>query len=444
MKLATELYDSDDAVPSRTPPLVARDVKLQPSPSPEYPSPPPQSPSPELSTTSKRRGRKRRTQPSQSDGVLIGVLGDHNNPEIAAQAAELPLNSASQSEAGDSDVAMEEVEEGGAVAERNLAQVAQDAINEVRGRSCSPRTEGARRIRPPKLQTVALESQMRRLSPSGHTKREEWREASKERPDLHHPTGDLSHSIKPEKASLPAIVSAPSQGDFHFRRHGSNPTAISPELRKHTIALSEGSPMETLPAIQHSPSLNPGKSANHQQNLPSLQHLALPLDPRSPQDNDLRSLGVSQRHTFPMQSPSAGSLTSRATFPSSQTRINGLPRPYPPSHPSPASTYSETSPRDTYRQSLDATSLSPPGKPERQFYASGRTLQSDELTPASSESHASTTNSAEAPLSAENMSVDGPRPILPPLLSEGYTGGIYRCDFPGCTAVPFQTQYLLK
>ena len=37
------------------------------------------------------------------------------------------------------------------------------------------------------------------------------------------------------------------------------------------------------------------------------------------------------------------------------------------------------------------------------------------------------------------------RPGLPSLLAGPYfSEGSFKCDFPGCTAVPFQTQYLLK
>jgi len=450
VKLATELYDSDDAAPSRTPPLVRREVKLQPSPSPEYPTPPPRSPSPEPSNTAKRRGRRRRTQPSQSDGVLISVLGGLNNPDIANRAAESPLNSASQSEIEDSDVAMEEVEEGGAVAGRNLlAQVAQDAIQvggheEAQSRSCSPRPDSVRRVRPPKLQTRALDAQLRRPGPSGLATVKEKGNNAQRRSSPQNLPANVPHPGTFEKKPPHTNSHSSAQGDSPLGRNGSYSTMFSPALRKHTIALSEGSPMETLPAIQQSPNLSSGKSPSNQPSLPSLQHLALPLDARSPKDNDLRSLGMSQRHTFPMQSPSTGPLTSRATFPSPQTRMNGHFQPYPSAQPSPASTYSETSPRDAYRLSVDATSMSPPGKPERHFYSSGRTPQTDELTPASSESYKSTAGSLDTPLSTENLSADGPRPILPPLVSGPYVGGVFQCDFPGCTAVPFQTQYLLK
>lgn len=450
MKLATELYDSDDAAPSRTPPLLRQTVNLTPSPSPEYPSPPPRSPSPESLSTSKRRGRRRRTQPSQSDRVLIGVLGGLNNPDIANRAAESPLNSASQSEAGDSDVQMEEVGEGERNPGRNLLQVAQDAINvggqhEARSRSCSPRTDSVRRVQHLKLQTRALNPQLRGASPSGRTGVKEEREVLKGLSSPLRQVDDDSNMMDMEQKFIDTKAMPPAQEDTQLGRNGAHTTMISPQLRKHTIA--EGSPMATLPAIQSPPNSATGKSPNNQQNLPSLHHLALPLDARSPKENDLRSLSISQRSTFPMQSPSTVPLPSRATFPSHHTRVNGQFQPtYPPPQPSPASTstFSETSPREGYRHSADSTAMSPPGKPERTFYHSGRTSQSDELTPASSESYQSTASSVETPLSAENLNTEGSRPILPPLDSGPYAPGVFRCDFPGCTAVPFQTQYLLK
>ncbi len=48
----------------------------------------------------KRRKKKRRTRPSQGDAVLISYL-DPNRPDIAQESTRRPLNSASQSEAGD-------------------------------------------------------------------------------------------------------------------------------------------------------------------------------------------------------------------------------------------------------------------------------------------------------------------------------------------------------
>lgn len=435
--MATENYDSDDAYANRTPPLVAREVKLQPSPSPEYLTPPPRSPSPEPTGRSKQKGRKRRTQPSQGDAVLIGILGDLNNPDIATRAGEEPLNSASQSEASDFDEEMKDevgVEAEEAVAEMNLEQMAQNAIDAFSGhegsesQTNSPKGAGTRRVRPPKLHTD-IGSQARQSD----TKSQAASERSKESTPQTSSDGEISRSVNAENE-----VSLASPPLSAVGRNGSRSTMISPKLLKHTIAPSEGSPMETLPAIQNSTDLQTAKSPNNSQNLPSIQHLALPMDALSPKESDTRSLGMNQQHTFPMQSPSTGPLTSRSTtFPSPQTRVNGhFTHPYPPTQPSPVSIYSETSPRESYQHNQDATSISPPGKRDGAFYTKGPTPKSDELTPS--------TSSADTPLSADSMTLDGQRPILPPLINGPYVGGVFKCVHPGCTALPFQTQYLLK
>ena len=78
--------------------------------------------------------------------------------------------------------------------------------------------------------------------------------------------------------------------------------------------------------------------------------------------------------------------------------------------------------------------MSPPEKRERHFYNNGP--KNDDMTPS--------TSSADTPLSADTMSLDASRRILPPLMNGPFASGIFRCEHPGCTAMPFQTQYLLK
>ena len=429
--MATEIYDSDDAFADRTPPLVAREVKLQPSPSPEFLTPPPRSPSSSEPTgRSNQKGRKRRTQPSQGDAVLIGFLGGLNNPDIATRAGEEPLNSATQSENSDIDEEMkDEVETEKAAVGMDLEKMAQNAIDAFSGhegpesRTSSPRGTVTRRVRPPKLHTD-LANQARHPD----AKSKAMGKRSKESTPQTSSDGEHPRSVKTEKEGpLTSPLSA-------VGRNGSHSTMISPKLLKHTIAPSEGS--QTLPAIQSSTNLQTAKSPNNNQSLPSLQHLALPMDALSPKENDARSLGMNQRHTFPMQSPSNGSIKSRSTtYPSSQARMTGpFTHSYPPTQPSPASTYSETSPRDSYQHSQDATSMSPPEKRERHFYTNGP--KGDDMTPS--------TSSADTPLSTDNMTLDASRRILPPLMNGPFASGVFRCEHPGCTAMPFQTQYLLK
>lgn len=139
-----------------------------------------------------------------------------------------------------------------------------------------------------------------------------------------------------------------------------SPKLVAPKLREHTIPCDLGS-LETLPPIQSAPRSR-SESAFYEQNLPSLQHLELPLDAHSPEDSGLENGGKVLSHILhaPGQ-PSPDSPTESRARASSPVQGNRSPLP---------------------RQDW-------PNRP----------------------------NDA---------------------------GAEYRCDFPGCTAPPFQTQYLLK
>ena len=54
----------------------------------------------------KKKARRRRTQPSKGDGVLLENMGP-DNPEVARYACIIPLNSASHTEVSDSEMEME-------------------------------------------------------------------------------------------------------------------------------------------------------------------------------------------------------------------------------------------------------------------------------------------------------------------------------------------------
>ena len=136
-------------------------------------------------------------------------------------------------------------------------------------------------------------------------------------------------------------------------------------------------------------------------------------------------------------------------FPSIQTRTNGFHPTYPTTEPSPASTVSEASTRETYRPGHDRSAMSPPGKyVVRPVQVNGLTPQSasDVQTPLSAESQPSAGNfSTETSPNGDRMSIDADQATLPSLSASGSIGGgAFKCDYVGCTAPPFQTQYLLK
>lgn len=459
-------YDSDDGC-NRTPPLLPMTVRtLKPTPSPEYIPPRAKSPTPDSVSASNHKGPRRRpkTQASLGDAVLIGFLGGLNTPDIATRAGEEPLNSASQSEAGDPSEGMEAEESTIAAGEKNfsLVQAAQDALPLVdeteappEEHPANPRADHTRRSLS-KLHTQDLLPPLSKgkaaLDGTGLTWGNECPTDGQitSNPNVY-TAGNSSgnaRTLSPRPSSPPP--NRPSQAPPRLRSHSST---TSP-LRRFAIPASEGSPMETLPAMHSSPSLYSAKSPKSQQTLPPLHaHFGTLVEGHSPNDGNMRPNGLNPaRHTFPLMngavhSPPLGSITSRpGQFPSPQTRLNSrFPSSYSSTQPSSASTYSDASPREAYRPGQDSTNMSPPGRfGPGQYYPDGRTLQSDDHTPQSAESYPSAGSfSADTSLNGDHSAVEG-RPILPPLSSVPLMTGLFKCENPGCTAAPFQTQYLLK
>ncbi|KAI4283953.1 MAG: hypothetical protein L6R38_001788 [Xanthoria sp. 2 TBL-2021] len=394
-----------------------------------------------MSSSPRQRKRRPKTQASQGDAVLIGFLGGLNLPDVATRAGEEPLNSASQSEAGDLGEDMD-LEEGGATGTKDhiIQKIAQDALS-VDGnddKDATTTTEPARRIRP-KIMTQLVSTS------KDHDKRPHARlQAIQEK--RNRPSAVAAENLDPALAGL--MDGSPRQQlsppDAEDRRsssdtQGPSPLATSPRLRQ--FMASKGS--ETLPAIQSAtPSLS-AKSPNSHQSLPSISaQLGELVDGPSPNES------LPNRPNYPnangIQSPPMSGISPRPNhYPSPQSRLNSFPNPYPATQPSPASTFSEVSPRDPFRTSHDLTSMSPPGKPGPPYYTSGRIPQGDELTPQSAESHQGFKGFTGG--ISPSGDVEPGRPILPPLPGTGPLGnGNFKCDFPGCTAAPFQTQYLLN
>lgn len=388
-----------------------------------------------MSPSPRQRGRKRnpRTQPSQGDAVLIGFLAGQNYPEIATTAGEVTLNSASQSEAGDLSQEMDPEDEGSVETKNHLVQTAQDALSKG---AIAP-SESSRRIRP-KITTQSL-------APTA----KEYDKRAQSRTSLSQERQKSSPAVDPEKLD-PALGGKGSETLLDeeeprrpFNMNQASSLATSPRLRQ--FMASKGS--EKLPAIQSAtPSLS-SKTPNGQQSLPSISaQLGGLVDGPSPNDP------LPSRSTFPMstangiQSPPMSGISPRPNqYPSPQTRLNAFPNPYSATQPSPASTYHEISPREPYRLSHDPTSISSPGKPGPPYYTTGRTPQSDELTPQSAESYTGFKGFAGGiTANGEASTIESGR-ILPPLPGTGpLAAGHFKCDFPSCTAPPFQTQYLLK
>ena len=282
------------------------------------------------------------------------------------------------------------------------------------------------------------------------------------------------------KESSPKTGHSPSRMRSASNGFGSNGSqTTSPNLRQFTISTSEGSPMETLPAMQISPSHSHSvKSPNGERSLPSIVSQLGQLADHPGKDHDARTNGMPchSRQSFssasggPGHSPPMSSSGPERRLPAQysctqQRQPDPYQGQYPPTQASPASVYSEASPRQPYGQSQDPASMSPPGKASyHRYYPNRRASQNDEhgppyAAPASAESKFTPTSvdgipssesytpSTDATLNEHRMSLDGTRPLpdLPPPLPNGpLVSGGFRCDYPGCLAPSFQTQYLLK
>ena len=436
--MAAEAYDLDDGLIRRSPPLERQIVKLRPSPSPDYLPPPERSPTPERHSRSSNSTKRRRpkAQASQGDTVLIGFMGGLNHPDIATRAGEEPLPQSDDSELE------EQMDEDGALTTRQgdtaLIHLAENALPLVENNdgqtvqeSTSPKSEDTRRTRP-------------RLLTQTHTTNSET--TAHFVPD----SSDAAADGNRIEADGVDSSNSPSRS-ISSKKDDSDSVAISPLLRKFTIPNSERSPTETLPAMHHSPPSPSSKSPNGQRNLPSLRAIKLEplLESRSTND---AVLGGTGRSPFPigngaLNASPTNSITPRpGQFPSPQTRVNvNHSSSYPHGHPSPA--YSDASPLDR-----DSANMSPPAarSTSQVFYSNGRTPQGEELTPQSAESHTSSSSlsTAPSPLSVSHqVDVTRSRPTLPPLVglpNVPLMTGSFRCNYAGCNAAPFQTQYLLK
>lgn len=450
-KLADSYYDPDSL--DRSPPLEPFRVNLRPTPPPVY-FITPNEPSPESAGPSHVNGghksrERMKVLPSLGDTVLLDYMGSQNRPDIAKAAYEQPLQD-------DSDEEMVVREVGGAAVENDLVQTAQDAarIIDETDRNSEDAVVDLHGHRSPIDLPVCTTQDLNSVEEHGRkpeviTVKEEGDTgsdtivlASKAPTTAVDKTQNKTSSPKTRRPSS-------SRGSIPKGRRNSDSLASSPVFR-HAISVSQGSPMdsETLPAMKTSPQQNTTKSPNGQQSLPSLHDQLGPLAEFSPVKGEAAN-GTSSSGRGTFVAINGHSPPKTAQYPNLQTRT--YHHPYPPTapQPSPSSTsYSSNSPRD-FRSGHDPIGLSHAGKPGSAYYNNGTTPQSDEQGPLSAESNPTTGSySTDASPNGDRMSIDTPRPItLPPLPAGGplpLANGGCKCEFTGCTAAPFQTQYLLK
>ena len=461
--LATAYYE-DDAI-QHSPLLQAKIVRGTPSPEPSFlPRAVSISP-PESDRNSRYRSRSKRGRgiPSLGDAVLVNFLGNGNRPDLAFIAGEEPLEPepfpdiSKTSVSGGTDDEMEfPLPRGASAADLAIETDPADVTKLVDEHYVDH--DGHReptepvKVRPKIVTTPFLPL---KEAPVGVDT-----DPVKDRPPSRVTNGtsatqgleSATNGDHVQEDNSPQQIRPSGRHDPSTHSQDTSTTTISP-LRQYAIPASQASPDETLPAMQTSPPQS-SKSPLGQQTLPGIHaHLRSLADvPISEGGIRANGLGIQTRQTFPgvngaSHSPPKDYCPIRAaTFASPQSNTNGrYTATYPITEPSPLGVLGDASPPETFRSSQDPTTMSPPGNVGRRPFPSNRLTPQTE-TPLSAESQISTSSfSTVTSPNGDRMSMDGDRPILPPLsASAPLIGGGFKCDYPGCNAPPFQTQYLLK
>ena len=453
--MAAERYDPDDGLVQNSPLLEAQTVNLTPTPSPDYyPSESSDSPNP--------KSRKRsKPQASQGDAVLVNFMGGLNHPELASRAGEEPLPLSDDSELEEDPMEVDNVTREDSKHEHaGLVRLAGDVLplTEERDDRANDRENALKieNLRPPRP-TVVTENKPsipdERLAYDAHSaqaarrssERETYEEISGRKVSRAATDGTLMMNSRRPRAG-------PSKSPSRSPKIVNEDESVSQVMRRNTLPVSQHSAMETLPPLQPQASpTNAAKSPNGTESLPSLAQSNLKdlLNSKPPPDNRYKDLGGPQIPiSKTLNSPPSGSMASKASvsYSSPRPRMNSTFGPtFSHGHPSPVT--SDASPRDS-------AAMSPPGRPGSlqlsQFQFSARSTQSEELTPQSANSYPSSESFSVTPsaqIGGEQMEVDRAGRILPPLVPHPgppLMTGAFKCEYEGCSAAPFQTQYLLK
>jgi hypothetical protein len=373
----------------------------------------------------KSKTRKKKHKASIGDTVLLNYL-DPNRPDIAQKAGLQVLTSASQSEAEDEEKT--ETEDGSrahknsseailtAKAAEALAVVSDDDLEMVD----TPQDQ------PPEPKKENVPDAPATNGVIHHDQEPEPSQAFT-KPGPPAARSALNVIPPPRQPRPPLVISDERPQPAEERNRDEDSTPISPTLAKYAISPSNANPESILPAMQKSP---PRSASAHSpegtQSLPSL-HTTL---------SGLSDPGINPS-PFPPSSAHSPQFVRHSTF-SSQT-----------TGPSPG-TYSQPSPV-----------MSPPGysgqpgHPSHPSYWRRAPTEGSMSTPSTYEaSPASVSNPSSAQsyptpnVQDHRGSVEGsstPQLLNGPLQANGpFTSSNFKCTFTGCTAAPFQTQYLLN
>lgn len=387
-QLAVDTYDPDEVVPRGSPLMKALHPKLELSPSPPPDIPPAQVSLSPLPTDDYPRSNRPKIRPSSGDAVLVAYLDNGRRPEIARAAGCRALPG------------VDEEEDDGLVGDPSSP--GQVAASPMHVRSNGSASEPRAAMTSPSLQHLAADALQVVTTDSGRAF------IPRETPDIALSTRHLSISDD-----------RPHNTAYHLSsRDPAKHNAISNSVNKSPVTMLTPASGGLPPLQMDSP-----KSEANSHILPSIRSTLgdinhIPSEPPTPADKDVPTLHCSGNH-FSHASPGA---------------IRRLP-PMPGSHVSPP-----ISPNEPYQLSLPSPRSLPASSPYSGYTSNGLNHRPNaEYVSSAGGETPSTEQSALTPSTTtsvvDRMSIDGI--TNPPI-------GLYVCNYAGCTAAPFQTQYLLN
>ncbi|KAI9741021.1 MAG: hypothetical protein M1834_002732 [Cirrosporium novae-zelandiae] len=424
--------DSEDELRHRTPPLTQIKVNyaLEESPQPSLASSSFESSSESDSTSdpSSRMDRKkkrkktkadrRKTRPSQGDAVLLYQLApDH--PEVAREAGIRFIGP-------DSDSESRNCGEDEDMTDRDAPQIDEKASQKTA-------TDALQLLIDNGNNTNSPDEEQKPVSLPIHPHHEGLGNSRKESSDAAWAGSKPSQGqLSPRSSRKPSRIHTDSGSQMR-----ESPEATSP---LQSFAITHGSPMDTLPAMQMSPSSNGPSSPEGTQKLPSIhtqlgkqfdaakEHGPLMHTSRS----SFQAMGPLSGHSAPFDNKAllpqrSGSITFPSQHlgtmspPTSSTMVNF-----------PSFQHDRRMSTSSVHRGMSVVSSSTSTSPSNPQYTPSQSTESPNSNPTPSDQMANGD-------SERSSFINGTPQLNGPLTSSGF-----KCTYPGCNALPFQTQYLLK
>lgn len=389
-----------------------------------------------------RRGRtsgKRRlgrTRPSQCDVVLINQTAP-DYPEIAAYAGLHALDSGSQSGADDLESDEEDEDECDPepmVGVKNGEFVPNDKATVAIAIEALRRHEPVRDIDMRDRPESPKDDDKETEDGSQQPQQDSRPSTAATEPPSPLPRGKFD--LKPPPR-LPPISTSTSMRSANSIGDEEDSIATSPALAK--FAITQGNPDNVLPKMQNSPPPRTTSAHSPEVSGPTLPSLKTTLSQISEtSSNGMVYHSATSGHSPSMTRPSPGQhMPGYGPSPASYTHpspsTNGMSPPNMPTHRSYGSW-----PQPPTRDGSQSTAT--PSE-----YASNHS----QSTPSSAITNPSPANSYSTPISAHQRQDSEGTPHAngnsPPTNGNGTSAtNNFKCTYPGCTSVPFQTQYLLN